>query len=172
MKKGIGFIYFMLILCAVMIAAGTYFIVKSVDLLRFETEKLRAAIQEMPLVPQVMQGVSAAGANTVQNNNIANLKYYDQRAQRGGRFVSVSFSDTKNMNSLITNDAFLSSLSSYVQDSLTERNFEDIGKFEPMLAESWERLDGGLRFRIRLGKCGDDRSRFQVLCGCHQKSED
>ena len=147
MRKGTGFIYFMLILCAVMIAAGTYFIVKSVDLLRFETEKLRAAIQDMPIMPPFIQSYGSDGS---MKNNIANLAYYNQKAQRGGRFITVSFSDTKNMNSLITNDAFLSSLSSHVQDSLTERNFEDISKFEPKLAESWERLDDGLRFKIKL----------------------
>ena len=152
MRKGTGFIHFMLILCAVMIAAGTYFIVKSVDLLRLETEKLRTAIQEMSIMPQVAQPIAGTNSNAVKNNNMANLAYYDQKAQRGGRFISVSFSDTKNMNTLITNDAFLSALSSYIQDSLTERNFEDIGKFEPKLAESWERLDDGLRFRIKLRK--------------------
>ena len=154
MRKGTGFIHFMLILCAVMIAAGTYFIVKSVDLLRIETEKLRTAIQGMPVIPQAAQHFAGTDNKSVKDNNMANLAYYDQKAQRGGRFISVSFSDTKNMNTLITNDAFLSSLSSYVQDSLTERNFEDISRFEPKLAESWERLDDGLRFRIKLRKGG------------------
>ena len=45
MQKGNGFIKFMLVLCAVLIAAGTYFIVKSVDHLRYEMEKLRIALQ-------------------------------------------------------------------------------------------------------------------------------
>ena len=48
MQKGSGFIKFMLVLCAVLIAAGTYFIVKSVDHLRFEMEKLRIALRDMP----------------------------------------------------------------------------------------------------------------------------
>ena len=150
MQKGSGFIKFMLILCAVMIAAGVYFTVKSVDHLRFEVEKLRTDLQNMPL-PQMAFPTASSSGGTVQNN-IANLAYYDQKAERGGRFITVASSDTKNMNSLITNDAFLSSIASYTQDAISERNFKDIGKFEPKLAESWERLDDGLRFKIRLRK--------------------
>ena len=149
MQKGNGFIKFMLVLCAVLIAAGTYFIVKSVDHLRYEMEKLRIALQEMPAgTPSVQKNV----AETTVKNDIANFAFYDQNAQRGGRLITVSASDTKNMNSLITNDAFLSAISSFTQDGISERSFSDISKFEPKLAESWERLDGGLRFRIRLRK--------------------
>ena len=149
MQKGNGFIKFMLVLCAVLIAAGTYFIVKSVDHLRYEMEKLRIALQDMPAgIPAVQKKVT----ETTVKNNIANFAFYDQNAQRGGRMITVSASDTKNMNSLITNDAFLSAISSFTQDGISERSFSDISKFEPKLAESWERLDGGLRFRIRLRK--------------------
>ncbi|MBQ7403400.1 MAG: hypothetical protein IJW05_08180 [Lentisphaeria bacterium] len=149
MHNGTGFIKFMLILCFLMMAAGTYFIVNSIDLLRFETEKLRETIREQQFVPRT------AAPQTQENTNagpIANAEFYDPKAQSGGRLITVSASDTKNMNPLITNDAFLSTLASYTQDAISERNYKDIGKFEPKLAESWERLDDGLRFRIRLRK--------------------
>lgn len=148
MQNGTGFIKFMLILCFLMMAAGTYFIVNSIDLLRFETERLRETIKEAQFTP----AAAPRTVKAIEQSNVANFAFYDPQSQPGGRLISASASDTKNMNELITNDAFLSMLSSFTQDAISERNYKDIGKFEPKLAESWERLDDGLRFRIHLRK--------------------
>ena len=150
MQNRLGLIKFLLILCILSIGIGTWFIVKSVDLLRFEVEKLQKTMQEIPHVRTVAApvGISSSAAP----GNIANSSFYDPDAQSGGRFISVSASDTKNMNDLITNDAFLSAIVSYTQDSVAERNYKNIGEFQPKLAESWERLDDGMRFRIHLRK--------------------
>ena len=150
MRNGTGFIRFMLVLCFLTTAAGTYFIVKSIDLLRFEMERLRETIRENQFARPA--AVPQTGGKNAAAENVANLSFYDPDAQPGGRFITVSASDTKNMNELITNDSFLSTLSSFTQDAVAERNFKNIGEFEPKLAESWERLDDGLRFRIRLRK--------------------
>lgn len=87
-----------------------------------------------------------------QSAKIANFSFYDPNAVPGGKLLTAVISETKNMNSLINNEAFVSSLWSYVNDSLTERNYEHPEIFEPKLAESWEISEDKLVYTIRIRK--------------------
>lgn len=150
MNNSTGFIKFMLVLCFFAMITGIYFIVRSIDHLRFETEKLHDFLRENQYA--LPRNLPESTVDAKKDEAAANYEFYDRSAAPGGRYITAFSSDTKNMNELITNDASLAAISASVQDCLAERNYKDITKFEPKLAESWERLDDGMRFRIRLRK--------------------
>ncbi len=143
------------VLCLIVGAAAAFFIVKAIDNLRFELESMHATLKR---IESRAPAVSAAAAPAAERHGssaagkIANAEFYAPSAVPGGRFVTATETDSKNLNDLLTNDSFVSQLNAYANDTLAERNFERTGEFEPKLAESWQVLDGGRRIRVKLRK--------------------
>lgn len=119
-------------------------IVKSTDIKRMREEKISQQLENLETkINQIEQRMLKLKAGVVASDqkvhaDIANYEFYDQEADFGGRRVSASPSQTKNMNSLVNNDSFVSNIWGDCYDSLAERNYEKIEEFQPMLAESWQ----------------------------------
>ncbi len=92
-------------------------------------------------------GLAAAGPAAFQNNDLR-----DPRAEAGGSLVTRSIGLPGNLNTLTTNEANVSALWTLVLDSLAGRNDDDLTRFEPLMAESWERSPDGLVYTVRLRK--------------------
>ena len=69
MQNRLGLIKFLLILCILSVGFSTWFIVKSVDLLRFEVEKLQKTMQEIPHTR-----TAAAPADVISSGSAGNIR--------------------------------------------------------------------------------------------------
>ena len=139
-------------------------IVKSIDLNRLREEKISRQLEqmeskvnrielklaEMGNVPVLIK----SGRENIDSseNSMANIKFFDPDADFGGRRVSAVSSQTQNMNSLVTNDSFVSNIWAYCYDSLAERNYSNVAEFQPMLAESWSLSEDKLTYTVKLKK--------------------
>ncbi len=155
--------FFNLLLLAIVIilAVTGMALVKSVDLLRFRSEKiiddlgrlndkissLQKKINESP---ERFSGTASIRADNILT--IANKQFFDPDAQNGGRLIATSSADTKNMNSIINNESFVSTIWDYAFDSIGERNLEHPEIFEPKLAESWTLSDDKMTYTVKLRK--------------------
>ena len=133
--------------------------VSAVDSLRGSVERLRSSVDslENKLQAKAVQTVQAqpqAAATSAQAKQeaFANAEFYDQNAVSGDRFIAPLMSDTKNMNNLINNDATLAAICGDITEDLADRNYKDIDKFQPVLAESWSVSDDKLVYDIKLRK--------------------
>ena len=137
----------------------------ALDRQRFVLEELSErvkALENMPRsIPETQQtGLPPAGRNAMKNTpsgssaKAANLEYFDPSATPGGRLRRAFHADAANMKMLITNDSYVSEIWSHVTDSLAERNYKDTGsgKYEGLLAESWQISPDRKKIRIRLRK--------------------
>lgn len=150
-----------LLLCVLTIGLA---LVYSVDLMRKRTEQVSEQLNAIQskmnnLEKKVAEGSIVApqpqdrqDQKTEPLAKIANLQYYDPTAESGGRLITAVSSETKNMNSLVNNEAFVSAIWDYATDSLAERNFEHVEIFEPKLAESWSLSDDKTTYTVKLRK--------------------
>jgi peptide/nickel transport system substrate-binding protein len=147
---------------SIVIAVFAYFHMKATDIFRLRIEKISeqvAAIEEKlnsyaakpPPVSREERADSSL-SSTPSDAKIANLKFYDQNAESGGMLIAAVSSETKNMNALVNNEAFVSSIWSFATDSITERNLENSEIFEPKLAGKWELSDDKMTYTIHLRK--------------------
>ena len=150
---------FILILILLGIIFIGYALVNSVDRTRFELEKLHASIHELrekisvrPIVPAAADPGRKNSVSAESKLPFANAEFHDPKALPGGRFITAISSDTKNMNVLINNDSTASAVWEKAFDSLAQRNYRDLDRWEPKMAESWKVSEDGLRFRIKLRK--------------------
>ncbi len=164
-NKSALFRWLLLFLLAVIAFIGIA-TVRSLDLLRFRAEKivedlakLETKIEALEEKLSSVRTVSSAplekaGAEMASNDDspIANRQFFDQQAQPGGRLIGAVTADTKNMNSIVNNEAFVSSIWDYAFDSVAERNFEHPERFEPKLAESWTLSEDKMSYTIKLRK--------------------
>ena len=140
-------------------------IVKSTDTKRLRLEQVSTQLKEINSriksledqfrkQPTVLQTASARQIKSghLDAPEIANYEFFDQNADTGGRRIVVTTSETKNMNYLINNEGLVSTLWSYCNDSLAERNYKDPSLFQPLLAESWTLSDDKLTYTIKLRK--------------------
>ena len=150
---------FILILILLGIIFIGYALVNSIDRTRFELEKLHASIHELrekisvrPIVPAAADPSRKNSVSAESKLPFANAEFHDPKALPGGRFITAISSDTKNMNVLINNDSTASAVWEKAFDSLAQRNYRDLDRWEPKMAESWKVSEDGLRFRIKLRK--------------------
>lgn len=142
-------------------------IVKSTDLNRLREEKVSKQLDKLEAkidqIERKMMKFSTVPVVAVSENTstlakqkksplIANLEFFDPKAEYGGRRVSAISSQTKNMNYMINNESLVSSIWSQCYDSLAERNYEHPEVFEPMLAENWTLSEDKLTYTIKLKK--------------------
>lgn len=122
-----------------------------------EVGRLREDIRQGLVVAAPTSSGNVSGNNAQNNtatpkNRFANADLRPKDAEYGGRRVLRTLSFPGGFNSIVKNEAGLSSIWNLCFDSLGERHLLDVGRFEPVLAESWEVSDDGLIYTIRLRK--------------------
>jgi peptide/nickel transport system substrate-binding protein len=139
-------------------------IVRSIDLKRLREEKISGQLEQLEgkinQIERKMQELrTLPPASSVQIRetprevaNVANLEFFDSKAEFGGRRISAISSQTKNMNYMVNNESLVSGIWGVCFDSLAERNYSKPEIFEPMLAESWSISDDKLTYTIKLRK--------------------
>ncbi|HRR06075.1 MAG TPA: ABC transporter substrate-binding protein [Victivallales bacterium] len=160
---------FILTIFLIVFLAFTYIQTRNIDLMRLRMEKVSEDMQSIQremhqtnlLLQNLIQKQPIVKDYNVEKNQsspiipfakFANSEFYDPQAVAGGGMITAVMSETKNMNALVNNEAFVSSIWSYVNDSLSERNYEHPEKFEPKLAESWEISEDKLSYTIHIRK--------------------
>ena len=144
----------LLAFCLIAVAATGYVLVTALDRLRFELESLHATVRT--LNEKISSAPLRTAATAVPEKPktevpMANAQFFDPEAVSGDRFISSIAADTKNMNYLLNNDATLgNALMPRVMDSLGVRAYDDLNKFLPQMAESWNVSPDGLRIRVKL----------------------
>lgn len=157
-------IYVNFILTVLLIVTGfsAYIIVKSMDGLAVRMEKsvgqneklqneLNAIKRQLGNMTLSSNNVSESAA-TPSPEKMANSEFYDSNATSGGRLISATMADTKNMNSIVNNDSFVSEIWEKCFDAIAERNYKNIDTFEPQLAESWSLSEDKMTYHIKLRK--------------------
>ena len=136
------------------VAATGYVLVTALDRLRLELESLHATVRtlnEKISSAPLRTAASAVPEKPKPEVPMANVQFFDPEAVSGDRFISSIAADTKNMNYLLNNDATLgNALMPRVMDSLGVRAYDDLNKFLPQMAESWNVSPDGLRIRVKL----------------------
>lgn len=117
--------------------------------------RLGDVIANQPRIVQgAMIGQTAAAPAAVAGGDggvaFANDDLRDPDAQEGGTITSRAQNLPGNLNYLTNNESTVSTLWSYVLDSLASRNNNDLTVFEPMMAESWDVSPDGLVYTIKL----------------------
>ena len=97
-------------------------------------------------------GLPSGEKQPLSGTKAANREHFDPAAVPGGRLRTAFHADAANMNMLITNDSYVSRIWSHVTDTLAERNYQDTGsgKFEGLLAESWQISPDRKKIRVKL----------------------
>ncbi|HPN84818.1 MAG TPA: ABC transporter substrate-binding protein [Victivallales bacterium] len=132
--------------------------IRNVDLMRLRLEKLAEELKTIEgkisnlQTGTVISNATSPGLEKKSSAKIANVEFYDANAVAGGKITSAVSSETKNMNSLVNNEAFVSTVYSYAMDALTERNLEKPEVFEPKIAENWELSEDKLTYTVRIRK--------------------
>ena len=125
--------------------------INAIDRLHRSNIELLKKLEDMPLavknpkIKEVQSKESATGSGS-----IANAKYFDPAARRGGKISMVINAEPPNLNPLICNEATASAFNSLCSASLGSRNLENPDIFEPMIAESWEISQDKKVFHIKL----------------------
>lgn len=92
----------------------------------------------------------STGIETEAATPAANAKYYDRKAQSGGRMIKAIATDLGNLNPVTVNEATVSTFWGLANSSLAEYDLEKPGVYQPLLAESWEESADHCTFRIKL----------------------
>ena len=157
-------IYGNFILTILLIVTGfsAYVIVKSMDGLSVRVEKavgqseklqneLSSIKRQLGNMKISAETPSTATAARVKEK-MANCEFYDTGAVTGGRLISATMSDTKNMNSIVNNDSLVAEIWEKCFDAIAERNYKNIDTYEPQLAESWSLSEDKMTYHIKLKK--------------------
>lgn len=158
-------IYGNFILTVLLIVAlfSAYIIVKSMDGLSLRVEKAVSQSEklqnELASIRQQMSNMKISRSENPQarteapaNDKMANSEFYEANAVPGGRIISATMSDTKNMNSIINNDSLVSEIWEKCFDTIAERNYKNIDTYQPQLAESWTLSEDKMTYHIKLRK--------------------
>ena len=132
-------------------------IVNALDHHRFAMEQLASEVRKLENrlsagVVHPAGPVPAGNTKTAAAAPAANAAYFDPGATDGGKLVRAFSADVGNLNSILTNDAYVSTIWSQVTDSLAERDYRDTGdgEYAPMLAESWSFSADRKKIRVKL----------------------
>jgi len=156
------FVNVMLAVIAAILLAGFYFTVRSLDLYRLRQEEL---VREVKVIGGAVSRLRnafdegrfavAAGSGSGTPDALprfANVDLRDPNAEEGDAIISTTASETRNLNSIVNNEAQVSAFWGMTNDSLAERNMKEPTRFEPQLAARWEVSDDKLTYTIHLRK--------------------
>ncbi|MBO5899947.1 MAG: hypothetical protein J6Q80_04355, partial [Lentisphaeria bacterium] len=124
--------------------------INAVDRLHRSNIELLKKLENMPLEVKTGTVTSQEPSAVPASGKIANAKYFDSSARRGGRINLAINAEPPNLNPLTCNEATASVFNSLCSASLGARNWENPDIFEPMIAESWEISPDKKVFRIKL----------------------
>ncbi|MCD7895431.1 MAG: peptide-binding protein [Planctomycetaceae bacterium] len=112
-----------------------------------------AATASGPAAASTANALSVA-TGAAGNNGVvfANDEFRDPDAVEGGSHISRVQNLPGNLNSLVNNDSAVTAIQNYLVGTLAERNLDDLTRYEPEMAESWEVSEDGLVYTIRLRK--------------------
>ena len=160
------YLSFILTLCLIAIVFSGIVIVRSLDHNRHQMEmvfgrlykvgskliEIEKKIDQLLKTRDTEKSVARTAVEDGNNQPFANRGYFDSDAVEGGRMVIPITSVSKNMNYLINNEAFVSSLWGLSTCSLAERNYENPEIFQPKIAERWELSEDKMTYAIYLRK--------------------
>lgn len=118
-------------------------IINALDRLKIETAKNAQALNRLSEAIQTFSGKDYSAVKQdlktveIKKDDFANVGFYDQNAQPGGRIIRAYSNDTANLNDIITNEALCSRLHEFTDSSLAARNYKNPDVFEPLMADSW-----------------------------------
>ena len=151
MNKSSYILSFAIVVLLAAMAVFFFHMIRTADAMRFSLDEMRNEFKAMQEKISLHGFSSAPGAvAAAQRVPGANAEFFDPAAENGGRIVRALSSDVENLNPLTNNEATVSALWGIANSSLTERNYEDLDKFEPLLAESWRLSDDKLTWHIKL----------------------
>ena len=130
--------------------------INAVDRLHRSNIELSEQLKNMKIsrVYMVQQNHASAVSKPAASDakSIANLRYFNQAANFGGKMNRAISVEPPNLNTIICNEATASALASLCSAGLAERNWENPDIFEPMIAESWQISPDKKEFIIKLKK--------------------
>ncbi len=151
MNRSSYILSFAIVVLLAAMAVFFFHMIRTADAMRFSLDEMRNEFKAMQEKISLHGFSSAPGAvAAAQRVPGANAEFFDPAAENGGRIVRALSSDVENLNPLTNNEATVSALWGIANSSLTERNYEDLDKFEPLLAESWSLSDDKLTWHIKL----------------------
>lgn len=125
---------------------------ESLDTLGERLARLQAAPAPRTAGAQSASAAPAVSPDSSGPGDFNNANLRDPEAEFGGTVVSRASVLPGHLNTLVNSDASVSAIWGYMVDSLAGRNYDDITKFEPLMAESWDVSPDGLVYTIRLRK--------------------
>ena len=158
------YLFFILTVGVVAIVFFGIIIVKSLDHNRYQMEMVFGRLYKVgSMLIQIEKKIDKLSSVKIEkriehtgqsseNKKIANSEFYDPNAVEGGRMVIPITSVSKNMNSIINNEAFVSGLWNLTTCSLAERNYEKPEIFQPKLAEGWKLSEDKMIHTVYLRK--------------------
>ena len=152
----------MLVIIAMILLVGFYWLIGAVDVFRLREERLVSEItalnsQVSRLNDNLAGGAfkPAASAGTAAEKaapKFANMELRDPNAVEGDALIGGMQSESGNLNAIINNEASVAGFWGMCNDSLAVRSFLNPDVFEPQLAEKWEISDDKLTYTIHLRK--------------------
>ena len=125
--------------------------INAIDRLHRSNVELLKKLEDMPLAVRSEAVGTPESAETLPGSGtIANSKYFEPSARRGGRINLAINAEPPNLNPLTCNEATAAAFNALCSASLAARNWENPDVFEPMIAESWEISPDKKVFRIKL----------------------
>lgn len=148
--------FYIPIFAAIVLLAGMiiffFQMIRTADKMRFSLDEMKNEFKAMQERITRQGGIQAAAQNGSSVVTGANAKHFDPEAEDGGRIVRALSSDVDNLNPLTNNEATVSALWGIANSSLTERSYENMDHFEPLLAKSWSLSEDKMTWRIKLRK--------------------
>lgn len=125
---------------------------QSLNRLSDSLDQLGRSLSHMQAVANAAPGGQAAtpAAMAGPRGHFVDDDLRDPMAEDGGSMVMRTSALPGNLNYMITGESMVGTIWRNVVDSLASTNSNDNTKYEPLMAESWERSDDGLVFTIRL----------------------
>ena len=105
---------------------------------------------ERRLADGVPAARTAESTAVAAEGEFANAEYFDPRREYDGVLTLAVGADVPNLNMLTSSEAGASAVFGFCTHTLGERNWGDLTRFEPVLAESWSVSEDGMTYRIKL----------------------
>lgn len=141
------------------IGAAVWFAVDAADAARMQSARTDLALGRLTaqldkinttLARLQTQGLQAASSAPAAGAPFANDDLRDPAAEEGGSMYVSTQSLPGSLNGTVTNEATISEITGLVLDTLGEPNNNDLTRYEPKMAESWEVSPDGLEYTIHL----------------------
>ena len=149
---GSAYLKFLLTILTLAVLGGGFLLLRAID--RQTAVNLRLSEQLAELAARGGGGWSPAptptGTPTEPVGAVANREYFDPAAEPGGRLVQATAVETRNLNVLINNDAYVAEFHSLATSTLAARNYGKPEEFQPLLAESWTVSPDHRSYHIKL----------------------